>query len=313
MISTNKNSPAILGNYFVLFLDIQGVRDGLFSGIPTVLQDGAEIGREKNAEVETLNKTIGEFCGALGQMVCFIKTKPEAYFDYLIQGHECGKDEGFREERLDEIRNLKVGIQQFSDSTLIYVRDTGDVARLVFQQLMMRTAFEMIKAMAKHVFMRGSMVYGAGWEVGMNCLFGPVLQQAYEMEERVAFSFRIVVSSEFFRVASGEINALSCVGADTTKPFPFKLISREPDGLLCFDYLAKDALQEYRRYDVDVMPFLSEAYNFAALRHRHFKEDALCNMRSAKLSMKYAMFLSYMDARLSSYKVDQKNAQSQKV
>ena len=60
----------------------------------------------------------------------------------------------------------------------------------------------------------------------------------------------------------------------------------------------------------DVMPFLSEAYNFAALRHRHFKEDALCNMRSAKLSMKYAMFLSYMDARLSSYKVDQKNAQS---
>ena len=174
----------------------------------------------------------------------------------------------------------------------------------------MRTAFEMIKTMAKHVFMRGSMVYGAGWEVGMNCLFGPVLQQAYETEERVAFSFRIVVSSEFFRVASGEINALSCVGADTTKPFPFKLISREPDGLLCFDYLAKDALQEYRRYDVDVMPFLSEAYNFAALRHRHFKEDALCNMRSAKLSMKYAMFLSYMVARLSSYKVDQKNAQS---
>ena len=310
MISTNKNSPTILGNYFVLFLDIQGVRDGLFSGIPTVLLDGAEIGREKNVEVETLNRTIGEFCGALGQMVCFIKTKPEEYFDYLIQGHECGKDEGFREERLDEIRNLKVGIQQFSDSTLIYVRDTGDVARLVFQQLMMRTAFEMIKAMAKHVFMRGSMVYGAGWEVGMNCLFGPVLQQAYEMEERVAFSFRIVVSSEFFRVASGEMKALASAGADTTKPFPFKLISREPDGLLCFDYLAKDALQEYRRYDVDVMPFLSEAYNFAALRHRHFKEDALCNMRSAKLSMKYAMFLSYMDARLSSYKVDQKNAQS---
>ena len=74
MISTNKNSPTILGNYFVLFLDIQGVREGLFSGIPTVLLDGAEIGREKNIEVETLNRTIGEFCGALGQMAWFIKT-----------------------------------------------------------------------------------------------------------------------------------------------------------------------------------------------------------------------------------------------
>lgn len=246
MSDRRKNSYGEVGRYFVLYLDVQGIREQIFHGID--YHSGCVDG-ERQKQIEGLTESLQRFLSAFAQIAYFVKGRPSEYYEYLTRGVPAEKICALQKDLCSEIQEIRMGVQQFSDSTLIYVRDTGNVSRIIFEQCMARCAYEMVKAMGAGIYIRGAMSCGTGWELMPNCLFGPVIQEVYDLEQHVANTFRVVVTPAFYDLVRKELGVLAASGCDMSKPYPFKMIGRDPDGVLIFDYLSDVAIENFKRYD----------------------------------------------------------------
>lgn len=294
-----------VGKYFVLYFDVQGVRDQIFTGIDKY---SAQVTSEKQQDINCLSDALRSMLSAFVAMECFIKENPREYLDYIVKDDKRINTEQ-KKSLLKDINKVSMGVQQFSDSTLIYVRDTGNISQVLFEQCMARCAYELIKVMGKGIYVRGAMAYGAGWEVAPNCLFGPVLQEVYEIEQRIANTFRIVVTPHFYEFTRRKLADLERRGVNMNKSFPFKMISRDPDGVLIFDYLSDVSLENMLRFEKDSLTALkiigenlAEAYNVIVKRHRELLSNVDEDQKKSRLILKYIMFMSYLEARLENFK-----------
>ena len=291
-----------IGKYFVLYFDVQGVRDQIFGGVDWKSE---EIPLEKQQEITIFSAALRDMFVAFAQIVYFLNEKPSEYLEYLTRFTTLSQGE--KDSLLEDITKVHVGAQQFSDSTLIYVRDTGRVSRILFEQCMARCAYEIVKAMGRGVYVRGAMSYGYGWELMPNCLFGPIIQDVYGVEQKVANTFRIVVTPAFYEEARKELEILKANGCDMSKSYPFKMIARDPDGVLMFDYLSDVALDNMKRFDDSAIKIVGEsiekAFNRIAKRHQSLLAVVDQDQKLARLVMKYVMFMSYLEARLKNFQV----------
>lgn len=292
-----------LANYFVAYVDVMGVRSRLFSEIEKHSEGAIKLSSQTQQKIDTVSNAIATFFVNLKDNELFVRQKPREYVEYLDGGSLTAEQSKRLEE---EVLNFNFGVQQFSDTTMFYIRDSGPAARVFFQQWMEKLGYEMIRAMGKEVFVRGTITYGIGWELGPSCLFGPVIQDAYEIEQNIANTFRIVVSSTFYKVASSHIRALARMGANMDKNFPFKMIERDPDGILSFDYLSTGMLQAYGKFcdwkKDELVESLTNAYNYCAREHKRILKQVDENQKLSKMVMKHVMFLSYLDDRLKQFK-----------
>ena len=290
-----------VGKYFVLYFDVQGVRDQIFGGVNW---NSGEVSLEKQQEIRRFSDALRDAFVAFAQVVYFIKEKPSEYLEYLTRSVPL--DQSVKDALLEDVKNVHIGAQQFSDSTLIYVRDTGNVSRIVFQQCMERCSYELVKAMGCGIYVRGAMSYGYGWELMPNCLFGPIIQEVYEIEQKVANTFRIVVTPAFYEEARRDLGILKANGCDMSKSYPFKMIARDPDGVLIFDYLSDDALTILQRFDDSALKIVGEsleaAYNRIVVKHKDLLAKVDEDQRQSRLVMKYAMYMSYLESRFNNFK-----------
>lgn len=299
---TKVNAWGKVGKYFVIYLDVQGVREILFKDIDV---HSGLVSTEKQTEVAHFSDALRTFFCGIAEAVSFVWTRPEEYRDYLLEGVPAAMRRDAEARVFAEIRNLHVGVQQFSDSTLIFVRDEGRVSRIFFEQCMVRCAYEMVKVMGRGLYMRGALSYGTGWEVMSNCLFGPIVQEVYELEQHVANTFRVVITPQFYQVVREELGMLAAGGADMTKPYPFKMIGRDPDGVLSFDYLSEVALENFKRYGSVALKVTGEnvanAFSRIAERHRKLLDEVDSDQRKSRLVVKYAMYMSYLESRFKNF------------
>jgi hypothetical protein len=308
-MSTVKNSEVLdstffgtIGKYFVLYFDVQGVRDQIFGGVDWKTE---EIPLKKQQEITIFSAALRDMFVAFAQIVYFLNEKPSEYLEYLTRFTTLSQGE--KDSLLEDVKKVHVGAQQFSDSTLIYVRDTGTVSRIVFEQCMVRCSYELVKAMGRGVYVRGAMSYGYGWELMPNCLFGPIIQEVYEIEQKVANTFRIVVTPAFYAEARRDLGMLEANGCDMSKSYPFKMIARDPDGILMFDYLSDVALDNMQRFDDFALKIVGEslekAYNRIAQKHKDLLAKVDEAPKQSRLVMKYAMYMSYLEARFNNFQV----------
>ena len=291
-----------VGKYFVIYLDVQGVRDVLLKDID---YHAGSVSQEKQSEVSQFSAALRSFILGIAETVMFVQTRPYEYRDYLLEGVPTSTRKEIESRVFAEIKGLHVGVQQFSDSTLVFVRDEGRVSRIFFEQCIVRCAYEMIKVMGSGVYMRGAMSYGTGWELATNCLFGPIIHEVYDLEQHVANTFRIVVTPQFYNVVREELGMIAAGGADMTKPYPFKMIGRDPDGVLSLDYLSDVAMANFMKYDPEALKIVGEnvanAFSRIAIRHRQLLDEVDLDQRRSRLVMKYAMYMSYLESRFKNF------------
>lgn len=296
----NLDEYGNVGSYFVLYFDVQGVRDQVFRDVDP---KSGTVTAEKQLEINEFSTALRDLFASFAQIGYFITERRDEYLNYLTQGMALSENE--RASLFEDIKNIHIGAQQFSDSTLIYVRDTGSISRVVFEQCMARCAYEIVKVMGRGVYVRGAMSYGTGWELMPNCLFGPIIQEVYDIEQKIANTFRIVVTPAFWREASKDLGELKSNGLDVSKPHPFKMIARDPDGVLIFDYLSCDALENMKSFDGSALKIAGEsvekAYNRIVLRHKELLGSVDKDQTKSRLVVKYAMFMSYLESRFKNF------------
>lgn len=281
--------------YFVCFLDALGTRDCLFSGIDIA---NPQVTPKKLLEIGQHAIATHEFLSGISAEISLVKENPIEYVEKTCLGVNI--PDGIMSRYKEEALSISCGFQQFSDTTLLYVRDSRDdgqvglFALFLFQCLMLSVSLSLIKAMANGCFYRGSLAYGTGWELDENCLFGPVVQKAYEIEEQAAKWPRIVITDamekQLRQMAEG-VSSNAC---------PAKMICQDPDGKLSLDYWSVGAVENYLKVmNKDELLRLAEAgYNHAVEQQMHFSAKMCADDPNGKLFLRYGALLSYLDDRM---------------
>lgn len=231
-----------LGQYAVLYFDLMGVRQSLFKDIT---YHSSEVSDEKQKEIDRTSDTILGFLNGIQELHDMFKLRPENLYAQSMIDSPQYADPKFRDEFLRQAKELSVGIQQGSGTTLLYVRDDGsEMTRMLISTWMAKLPLLILNAMSNGVTIRGCFTRGTGWEIRDNCLFGPVIHEAAEMEEHRADYSRIVVTSPFYSM---------CVGTDSTiqnitpnqnyECNPFRMFCVDCDGMVIYDYLGNMAIK----------------------------------------------------------------------
>lgn len=196
-----------------------------------------------------------------------------------------------------QARKIEFGIQQFSDSTLLYIPiDEGleNIVDEVVASWMGELARWILVGMSRGFMFRGAIAMGWGWEIRENCLTGPVVHEAYKLESeiskypRVIFS-RAVVDRFNYRRAYAE-----SLGVDMSKiPTFLRLLRCDVDGVYMLDYLSELAREIWVTGETMNRELARQIYDtiFAAVGKMYldFKERG-----DAKLAERYWRLISYI-------------------
>lgn len=101
-------------------------------------------------------------------------------------------------KNLKGVRHPSIGVQQFSDTTVIYIQLDGEnslVAEFLFVDLICALPNVIFEALKEGVLLRGAVAKGMAWEIKQNCLYGPVIRDASDLEGKVAQWPRVIVSN----------------------------------------------------------------------------------------------------------------------
>lgn len=285
----------VVRDYAICYFDLMGQRDGLLRKV-----------RETNditsvqAEIELTSNAIRTFNLGIAEAKQIFESEPEK----LLQAAGLSQDEINR--NLPCIKELSLGIQQFSDTTIFYVNADSSVGLGVFVSWCLALSVNYLSLLPKGILIRGGIAIGKGWEISPNCLYGPVLEDAYYLEGKIADFPRIVTTHEVFR----KLNEVDQLDAHYNKQTPFlgenikcaKFFSMDYDGAYIFDYLSLSAIRGYEllwqipkglifREIKEGLRFICEKYN--ELQHQSLDD---CNI--INITKKYALLQSYWLQRI---------------
>ena len=281
--------------YFVCLFDALGTKEKLFSD---VCLNSPQVSSDKAVEISQHAFATHEFLSSIEAEIESLKSSPLEYMERLCENITLPND--VREQFNEDVTSISCGFQQSSDTTLFYVRDVCDDKRvglfseILFQNLLLSFSLSLIKVMSMGYFYRGALAYGTGWELDENCLFGPVVQNAYEVEEKVARWPRIVITEDMKkRMEEMSIGIISIAA-------PSKMICLDPDGRTSLDYWSAGAVQNYlKTVNVNQLRDIAEAgYNNAVRQQKHFSEKMCADDAAGKLFLRYGALLSYLDNRM---------------
>lgn len=288
-----------VGQYAVLYFDLMGVRQSLFRGID---YHSSEVDQEKQFEIDrTCGSVLGFLKGIKGLHEQFTR-HPEELYEQFMAGCEEAKSPDHRAEFLRQVKCLHVGIQQGSDTTLLYVKDDCEVAQMIVSMWMLTLPLYILSAMSKGVLVRGCLTRGTGWEMRKNCLFGPVIHEAAVAEEATADYPRIVVTGSFYSMCATTLARMQISQPPPTCSInPFKMLDVDVDGHVVFDYLGAIALAglkemyEKKGYGLNQLEkMINQARDFVLTRLAE-------NRNNKRLSDIYQKLLFYINDRLRKY------------
>ena len=177
--------------YGVIYLDILGQKE---------LMKKLEV-EEVNPEDEEKMQKVLKYIKTFLREVRSIREgvapeKAPILYEYYIKNRVDGID---YEEFEASLKELVFGIQQFSDTTMVYIRLDGEhpfMARQLFSRLLCTLESSLFQALKEGIFIRGAITKGFGWEIEPNNLYGPVIRDASKLELTEPKWSRVVVSNE---------------------------------------------------------------------------------------------------------------------
>ena len=176
--------------YGVIYLDILGQKE-LMKKL-----EAEEVNPEDEEKMQKVLKYIETFLhGLVALRGKSALEKAPILYECYIKNWLDGID---YEEIEASLKELVFGIQQFSDTTMIYVQLDGKepfIARQLFSSLLCTLGSQLFQALKEGIFIRGGIAKGVGWVIGPDNLYGPVIHEVYTLEEKVAQWARVVVSN----------------------------------------------------------------------------------------------------------------------
>jgi len=281
--------------YFVCFFDALGTRERMFKDID--LAD-PNVSGGKLLEISQHALATHEFLSGISAEILSVKSSPVTYMERLCSGTSLPND--IKSRFVEDVESIRCGYQQFSDTTLFYVRDARDdgkvglFSEILFQNLILSFSLSLIKVMARGCFYRGALSYGTGWEIDENCLFGPIVQDAYQVEEKTARWPRIVIT-EAMKNRMQEMSK-GVMSMDS----PAKMICFDPDGKMSLDFWSVGAVANYLKVipSSELVKLAEDGYNQAVMQQKLFSNSMCADDLSGRLFLRYGALLSYLDDRM---------------
>lgn len=302
-LESQKTFP--LKRYYVCYLDILGVRDRLFKDIECLGFDSKEISplrEQKQKAIDDVSSQINGLFDALAGLFQNFKERADVVYDEsaeLLTRMKYNHSELLppKEEFIRQARKIEFGIQQFSDSTLLYIPiDEGleNIVDEVVASWMGELSRWILVGMSRGFMFRGAIAMGWGWEIRKNCLTGPVVYEAYKLESEISKYPRVI----FSRSVVGRFNYrrayAESLGVDMSKiPTFLRLLRCDVDGVYMLDYLSELAREILVTGEIMNKELARLVYDtiFAAVGKMYldFKERG-----DAKLAERYWRLISYM-------------------
>lgn len=270
--------------YVVCYFDLLGQREGLLKKV----RELKEIGSLQD-EIEAVSRAILSFNSSMLQVFAMIKEK----------GQELLRLYGVPEKEmppvLARLQQVHLGIQQYSDSTLFYVgaKDGEGIGFGLFVMFCLHFAVHYLQLIAQGLPLRGSIVMGKGWELAPNCLYGPVMEDAYYLESHIASFPRIVVDP---RVVQGVRNLDKEAELQHSNMQFSGCFCEDFDGLYIMDYLSQTTIERLEMVGVNrqnVLNALVQGLRSIRITLADYRKEAATDTHYAIVAQKYALLQSY--------------------
>lgn len=218
---TDRENELLTSEYIVCFYDVLGQRDWMNSAF----DKSGQFVAEKQIE---LNKIVAS------------TRQARAIFRERIEEFAKAKEFAIQE-------GVDYGVQQFSDSTVIYVSLKHEWCLHIFHLLLLDVAFHSLEWHAFGLYLRGAITKGLAWHVDGGQLCGAALDEAEHMERTSAFSPRVIFSNGFVQwmersLAEQDTPALIRDGLMCVK----SMMQWEPDGECSLNILQEVMLRRLR-------------------------------------------------------------------
>ena len=282
----------VVRDYIVCYFDFLGQRSGLLKKV----RESIDIDSVQS-EVDKVSESIKIFNELVRGIRKMIVEQPEKLFSVMKVPDEI------KGALLDKIKGCHLGLQQFSDSTLFYANLEGEdcFGLGVFVSWCLILAVNFIKVLSEHLTIRGGITLGKGWEIEPDCLYGPVIEDVYAIESKIAEFPRIVVSENVYQrlgVLDLQQNLL---------PFKFNrsdFFSMDYDGVYILDYLSVPATIWYETMmsenRTNLIHAFSESLRYIRTEYNSLKGKVSQDPACAKDTRKLAYLISYWQQRMDS-------------
>ena len=280
----------VVREYIVCYFDFLGQRSGLLKKV----RESKDIA-SLQSEVDKVSDSIKMFNELVRGMRKLIVENPGKLF--AIQKIP----DVLKGPLLDQIKACHLGLQQFSDSTLFYASLEGEdsVGLGIFVSWCLTLAINFIKLLSEHLMIRGGIALGKGWEIEPDCLYGPVLEDVYALESKIAEFPRIVVSENAYR----RLGVLDL--PQNQVHFAYKrsdFFCMDYDGAYILDYLSVPATMWYEiMMSVNrekLLDAFSESLEYISTEYSSLKEKVSQAPACAKDVRKLAYLISYWQQRM---------------
>lgn len=279
-----------IGEYCAIYLDLMGQKNFL-----------SELGKCDNNEAQSrVDKLSAPLrCFKRGAM-----QRAEEALDAMRDFVKSNSSIQAKSLLLKGIDDVSIGVQQFSDSTLLYVKITSPASFVVVLMMIEFVLFRMLDDAGRGFLLRGGITIGKGWEVDGNCLCGQVVADAHALESTVSNWGRVTVS-ELFQVRLKGVCGLAklfggCGFVKLIEPL-LELIRYDIDGVLFLDYLNPSAEELYKREHFESDWFIERCENGYAFINQQlalFQSKAKADPVAARLALRYGIMRGYWKSRL---------------
>ena len=272
-----KKASALEVNYFmVAFLDLLGQKDAMnkFKGLPNI---------KNEKEMEEFYSICRETFGAINTLHSLIKD----FFDGYL-----------KESILDRvIPRTDIKFQRFSDGLVIFVSLRQNLNEVPVQGIfgvLGACASVCLGHLAVGKPLRGGIEVGLGIEMNENELYGPVIAEAFNLENRVARYPRIVVGKVLMdylwkkkTLAATDPNSKY---ASELANCCLELLVSDLDGYPIIDYLGEGFIK-HMADKLDSKLFM--------MAHDYVKKqlDVWKKEQNTKLAFRYNFLINYFESR----------------
>ena len=292
---TNLPNPEnyIPKQYLVCYIDLLGIREKLFAGI-----DGhsSAIAKDKQNEINTTSLKINTLLNLAPAINEKFHDTIE-YFWSFDQDQDSQEDD--KQKFINATKQLDFSVQQFSDSTLLYMELSNDIEMyipILIRFLCVSLSSWTISCMSQGIMPRGAISIGTAWEIRKSCLFGPVISEVYNLESQVAQYPRFVVSYYLYEYLTRLFEEEKRKG--TIEEYiisPLYLLQRDRDGIYILSYLENIHQHCLKNSSerTDQEKLIAEAYKYILSEYYIHAIRAKNDPQEAKLAGRYDRIIQY--------------------
>ena len=208
--------------------------------------------------------------------------------------------------KLQNYKSYKIKKQYISD-TLIYYSSMAELPNklpvLAIHSILSTIAITLIIGIANKCVFRGGIEAGIGFEFFPNEIYGPVLYDAYELENKVCKYPRITIGNTLLeyliKMSENQGNNIDAIISKGIAQKCLNMMIRDIDGVYILDYLGREVQSPFDgKYE-----FLSQLQTFI-FQGKSFieKEYSLfLDKNENKLAERYFLLMTYYQHRYKSF------------